>query len=140
MRHESKSEAESTATTHPAACAAADSNRKSGIRIGISIGLRRPYMQIFHDHHRVPILDIVEMLDLCLRQFSNNRHLCSFGDGRGVEKLLLDREESTLRLLTIGNRLLSLIERQLQELDLCSILQSFGLQHLAAQYHDLAPV
>lgn len=92
------------------------------------------------DQHRVPIFNIVEVFDLCLREFSDDRHVCSLDNGRRVKKLPLDRQESPLRLLTIENRSLVLIERQLQKFDLCPILQSFCLQHLATEYHDFALV
>lgn len=138
--HESKSNAEPAATAKSAACAASDSNRKSRLRVGIAIGFRRPRMQILHNQHRISIFDIVEVLDLCLRQFSNDRHFCSFDNGCGIEKLLMNREEPSLRLLTVENRSLVLIQGQLQKLDLCPIFQSFRLQHLATEYHDLALV
>jgi|SRR4026208_2584965 len=97
-------------------------------------------MQMLHNHHRVSILDVVEVFDLGLREFSDDRHLCSLDNGRRVEKLLLDRQESPLRLLTVKNRSLVLIERQLEQLDLCTILQSLRLKHLATEYHELALV
>src|SRR5690348_14390813 len=90
-----------------------DSNRKSRVRGDIIIGFCRPRVQIFHDQHRVTIFDIVKVFGLRPGHFSNDRHLCSFDNGRGIKKLLLDREESPLRLLTVENRSLALIERQL---------------------------
>lgn len=95
---------------------------------------------MFHDQHRVPILDVVKGFGLSIGHFSNDCHRCSFDDGRGVEKLLLNCEEPPLRSLSVENRFLAPIERQLQKLDLCPTLQSFRLQHLPAEYHDFTLV
>ncbi len=108
--------------------------------MGRSLGSSRPGMEIFHDYDRVSIFDIVEMFDLRFRQFTHDRHAGPGGNGRRIEKLLLDREEPPLGLLTIEYRSFTLVKRQLQQLDLGAVLQSLRLQHLAAEYHDLALV
>ncbi len=108
--HESKSNAEPTATADSAARTTSDSNRKSRTRVSRAIGLSRPRVQILHNQHRVSIFDIVKVLGLRPGYFTNDCDRCSFGNGRGIEKLMLDGEESPLRLLTIRNRPLTLIE------------------------------
>lgn len=110
---ESKPNAEPTAAADSTARSSEHSDRETGPWANVTRRSRRPRVQVFYDQYRVPILDIVEVFGLRPGHLSDNRHVCSLGYSRGVEKLLLDGEEAPVRLLTVEDRALALIERQL---------------------------
>lgn len=115
---------------------ASDADRKPWPWLSIRGGSGRPDVQMFHDQDGISILDFIERLGLGSGYLSDDRHLRSLNDSLGIEELLLERKESTLRPLTIRCRPLVTIEIQLQKLDLRPLLQSFRLEHFAAEYDD----
>jgi len=91
-------------------------------------------MQMFYNQGGISILYVVEAIGLRPRDLPNNRHPRPFNHRSGVKKLLLQHEESSLRLLAIAARLLSILKRKLQEFDLRAILQSFRFQYLTTEH------
>jgi len=102
--------------------------------------LNRPDVEMFHDQRGISILHVVEAIGLRPRDFPDNRHPRTF-DYRGrIKKLLLQRKEPSLRLLTIEARLLSVFKRKLQEFDLRAVSESLRFQHLTAKHEHTSTV
>lgn len=97
-------------------------------------------MEVLNDHNRVPIFHVVEVVDLGSEHFSDNGHRRSLDNRRWVEKLLLERQKSPLRLLAVENRSLSFVERHLQQFDLRAFLEPLRLEDHSTEDHDLSLV
>jgi len=116
---------------------AEDSDGES--RLPLAIEFNRPDMQMFHNQGGISILYIIEAIGLRSGNFSDNRHPRSFDQRGRVQKLLLQREKPSLRLLAIEGRLFSVLERKLQELDLRAAAESLRFQNLATK-HEHTPL
>lgn len=89
-------------------------------------------MHMLDDHEWIAILDFVKVIGSHSNHLSHDGHPGSLTDRGRIEKLLLDRKKTSLRLLTIVNRPILPIERQLEQFELGAVLEALAFQHFTS--------
>ena len=80
-----------------------------------------------------PIVGLIHFFDRCPRHLADNRHSGAVRYRGRIKKLFLQREKPPFRLHAVGHRLLLIVQRKLQHLQLSAALQGFGFEHFTSQ-------
>src|SRR5207249_10061015 len=95
---------------------------------------------VFGLQDRVFVVGLLERFDGAPLHLSDQRDGRSLWKDRRIEEFFLHGEEQPLRLAPVRDRRESGVQRKLKDLDLGPVLQSFRIQHNAAEHDGAAGI
>ena len=95
-------------------------------------------MPVFHRQGGIPIIDFVHLIDDSPTDFADECHQHPWRQCCRIEELLVKDQHSPLRLREVGRRLLILVERELQQFDLCSLFEPPRIEDFTAEQNKTA--
>jgi hypothetical protein len=95
-------------------------------------------MPVFHRQGGIAIIDFVHLIDDGPAYLPDEGHQQPRRQCCRIEELLVKDQHSPLRLREVRRRLLILVERELQQFDLCSLFEPLRLKDFTSEQNEMS--